>query len=404
MRRFACGQRLQDKSGGIVAKILPRRRPLQWGNKFCKLSIFAQTCRRPVDQPGFDRKNPPEVWVLTGHKAGDNAQVTALAAALGWPYSVKRFCYKSYELLTNRLLGVTLAGIDRRASSDLGPPWPDLVITAGRRNEPVARWIKRRAGNTRLVHVGRPWAPLDSFDLIVTTPQYFLPNIPSVVHNHLPLHGVNQDRLCQAARQWQGRLAHLPRPWTALLVGGDSGPFVFTPEKGRRLGRLTNELVQGSGGALLVSNSARTPPAAFAALKQQITVAAQLHCWQPEQSDNPYLAYLALADQFVVTGESMSMLTEAAYTGKPLYIFDPGDAGPWWRFPHNYRFKPLSHHFAMHLAPRRMHRDVGNIQRQLVGDGRAAWLGEVFNSSQCRSLPDDVDRAVARVRALFADR
>jgi mitochondrial fission protein ELM1 len=355
-----------------------------------------------VDQPAFNSKHAPDVWVLTGHKAGDNAQVTALAEALGWPYTVKRFCYKPYELLTNRLLGATLAGIDRRTSSDLAPPWPGLVITAGRRNEPVARWIKRRAGHTRLVLVGRPWAPLESFDLIVTTPQYFLPERANVLHNHLPLHGVNPQSLAQAAEAWRARLDHLPRPWTALLVGGDSGPFVFTREKGRRLGRLANELALGSGGALLVSNSARTPPAAFAALTEQITVAAHVHSWQPEQNGNPYLAFLALADQFVVTGESMSMLTEAAYTGKPLYIFDPGDSGPWWRYRHNYRFKPLSHHFAMRFAPRRMHRDVGNIQRQLVSDGRAVWLGEAFNNSQRRALPDDVDRAVARVRALFA--
>lgn len=355
-----------------------------------------------MDQPGFDSKHPPSVWVLTGHKAGDNAQVTALAEALGWPYTVKRFCYKPYELLTNRLLGATLAGIERCKSTDLTPPWPDLVITAGRRNEPVARWIKRRAPNTRLVHVGRPWAPLESFDLIVTTPQYFLPERANVLHNQLPLHGVNRNRLAQAADAWRARLQHLPRPWTALLVGGDSGPFVFTRAKGRRLGQLTNQLAQACGGTLLVSSSARTPVAAFAELQTQITVPADIHAWRAGGGDNPYLAYLALADQFVVTGESMSMLTEAAYTGKPLFIFDPGDAGPWWRYRHNYRFKPLSHHFAMRFAPRRMHRDVGNIQRQLVSDGRAVWLGDAFTGGSAHALPDDVERAVARVRALFA--
>jgi mitochondrial fission protein ELM1 len=401
MRLFTCGQRGWAGSGAIVAKILSCRRSLQCGDKFCKLSVFAQTFRRPVDQPGFDSQHPPSVWVLTGHKAGDNAQVSALAEALGWPYTVKRFYYQPYELLTNRLLGATLVGIDRGRSSDLAPPWPDLVITAGRRNEPIARWIRRR-GNTRLVHVGRPWAPLDSFDLIVTTPQYFLPERANVLHNHLPLHGVNRDRLAQAADAWRARLQHLPRPWTALLVGGDSGPFVFTRAKGRRLGRLAKQLAQDCGGTLLVTSSARTPVAAFAELQAQITVPADIHAWCAGGVDNPYLAYLALADQFVVTGESMSMLTEAAYTGKPLYIFDPGDAGPWWRYLHNYRFKPLSHHFAMRFAPRRMHRDVGNIQRQLVGDGRAVWLGETFTGSPDSLLPDDVDRAVARVRALFA--
>jgi mitochondrial fission protein ELM1 len=353
-----------------------------------------------AERPGREDDSAPHVWLLTGHKAGDNAQVTALAEALGWPYVVKRFSYRPWELLSNRLLGATLAGVDRAASSTLQPPWPDLVITAGRRNEPVARWIRERSPATRLVHVGRPWSPLASFDLIVTTPQYFLPDLPNILHNHLPLHGVNRASLAQAAQAWRDRLVALPRPWTALLVGGDSGPFVFTPSKGRRLGRLSNELVRG-GGSLLVSNSARTPTAAFAALERQISVPAYIHHWQPAQSDNPYLAYLALADRFVVTGESMSMLTEAAYTGKPLYLFDPGDNGPWWRYLHSYRFKPLSHRFAMRFAPRRMHRDVGNIQRQLVADGRAAWLGQNFDAQDQPGLPNDVEQAVERVRTLL---
>ena len=75
----------------------------------------------------------PVVWLLHGHKAGDNSQVLALAEALSWPYEIKRLAYRSWELLTNRLLQVTLAGTDPRHSSPLEPPWPDLVITAGSR-------------------------------------------------------------------------------------------------------------------------------------------------------------------------------------------------------------------------------------------------------------------------------
>jgi len=338
--------------------------------------------------------------VLTGQKAGDNAQLTALAEALPWPYTVKQLRYKATELLTNRLLGATLAGVERAVSSPLAAPWPDLVLTAGRRNEPVARWIKQQAPTTRLVHVGRPWAPLASFDLIVTTPQYCLPERPNILHNHLPLHGVNPARLAQAAARWRAEFDVLPRPWTALLVGGDSGPYVFTTNKGLRLGRLADRLARP--GALLVTNSARTPAAAWAAVQAQIRVPSFQYQWRAGDADNPYWAYLALADRLIVTGESMSMLTEAAWTGKPLYLFDPGDAGPWWRQRHNFRFKPVSHRLAMRFAPRRMHRDVGNIQRRLVTDARAVWLGDTFPERDPQPPPDDMQRAVERVRALLA--
>ena len=362
----------------------------------------------------------PGVWLLMGHKAGDNTQVLALAEALGWPFHIKKFVYRRYELLTNLAFGCTLAGVVSNASSSLGPPWPDLVISAGRRNEPVARWIQRQADKpVRLVHMGRPWAALRRFDLIVTTPQYQLPDSPNLVRNMLPLHRVTQARLAAEAAKWAPKFAHLPRPWVVVLLGGDSGPFVFTPDKGARLGRQINQMAKESGGAVLVSDSARTPAAAFHAFQAELEVPAHVYRWQASQGDNPYFGYLAVADKIVVTGESMSMLAEAFATGKPLMVFDlsdrvcadgpgaqedPAGAGkcpPWWRLGHNFRFKPLSHRLAMRFGPSRLRRDVGAIQEHLVSSGRAVWTGQPCTGER-QPLPlGDLERAVERVRGLF---
>ncbi len=313
------------------------------------------------------------VWCLLGKKAGDNTQVRALADELGWGYRETHIAARSWELLVHLGERATLAGIDRVQSSELAPPWPDIVISAGRRNEPVARWIQRQSGGrTRLVHIGRPWAPLSAWDLIVTTPQYFLPRQANIVHNSLPLHRFTAEDISQAGR-FRPRFAHLPRPWVAVLMGGDSGRFVMTPEKGERLGRLAQALASGAGGAVLATDSPRTPRAAGDAMQAQLQAPFLCHRWG-EPADNPYRGLLALADAFVVTGESMSMLGEAADTGKPLYIFDVGDSGRWWRLPHNYRRKPLSHRLAMRFGPQRMRRDIGRIQDALVASGRAQWL------------------------------
>ena len=113
-------------------------------------------------------------------------------------------------------------------------------------------------------------------------------------------------RLNEAADAWRQRLAHLPRPCTAVLIGGDSGAFVFSGEKGQRLGQLVNSMALHDGGSLLVTDSARTPGSAFEAFQRELSVPAYIHHWTEAGDDNPYLAYLALADQLVVTGESMS--------------------------------------------------------------------------------------------------
>ena len=315
------------------------------------------------------------VWCLLGHKAGDNTQVRALAEELGYGYEEKHIAARAWELLTHLTLQVTLAGIDQGSRRQLSAPWPDLVLSAGRRNEPVARWIRRQAGGrTRLVHIGRPWAVLDSYDLIVSTPQYCLPERDNIHTIGLPLSRWLPASLESAAAELRASIDHLPRPWIAVLVGGNSGKFVFTRAKGERLGLAAVALAAGQGGSLLVTDSPRTPRAVGDALQAQLRETDYCYRWG-ETGANPYLGLLALADAFVVTGESMSMLGEAVAMAKPLHIFDIGDAGiPWWNKRHNCRYTPLSHHLAMRLAPRRMRRDVGRIQAALVSSGRAIWL------------------------------
>ena len=363
--------------------------------------------------PGRDGK-VPRVWLLTGYRAGDNAQVLALAEALGWPFEVKHFTYRKYEFLTNVLIGKTLAGIDRGRSDVLLPPWPDLVITAGRRNEPVARWIQgRNGGRTRLVHLGRSWAKTDHFDLIVTTPQYSVPPRPNVLEIEAPLHRVTAARLAIAADRWRATVADLPRPLIAVMVGGDSPPYVFGAAMAQRLGRQAAALARAGNGSLLVTTSPRTSAAAAAALRQAIDVPYQFYDWAPDPETNPHLGYLALADAIIVTGESMSMVAEACDTGKAVHIFDMGSGWTRMRAPDDnqsgtdspppserFTLKRLQHWLLAHWLPARIRRDMRNILRPLVAKGRATWLGDAPRRATVPPATD-LQQTVARVRALF---
>jgi mitochondrial fission protein ELM1 len=77
-------------------------------------------------------------------------------------------------------------------------------------------------------------------------------------------------------------------------------------------------LARDTGGALLVTPSRRTPPASLAALATAIKDVP--HFIWDGTGDNPYYAILALADAIVVTEDSVNMVTEAAGTGKPVYV------------------------------------------------------------------------------------
>ena len=95
---------------------------------------------------------PPQVWLITAYRAGEKSQIQGLAEALGWPFEFRRVVHRRFGAAFDLLRGDNLLGIDRRRSEPLAPPWPDLVIAAGMRNEPVARWIRAQSGGrTRLV-------------------------------------------------------------------------------------------------------------------------------------------------------------------------------------------------------------------------------------------------------------
>ena len=93
-------------------------------------------------EPGADSTTAPRVWTVAAYRAGEQGQTLALAAALGWPFEIKTLSYRWPAIRTNVLRGSDLGGIDVAQSSPLAPPWPDLVISAGMRNEPVCRWIR----------------------------------------------------------------------------------------------------------------------------------------------------------------------------------------------------------------------------------------------------------------------
>ncbi|MFB0949731.1 MAG: ELM1/GtrOC1 family putative glycosyltransferase, partial [Halioglobus sp.] len=100
----------------------------------------------------------PVIWLIDAYRAGERGQVRALVDALGWPCEVKVLSYRSHVFLPHALGQSTLRGITFESASTLSPPWPDLVISSGVRNEPICRWIRAQsADRTRYVHVGRPW-------------------------------------------------------------------------------------------------------------------------------------------------------------------------------------------------------------------------------------------------------
>lgn len=355
-------------------------------------------------------------WLMQGDKLGDNAQALALAGAIGWPYAVKTLIPRAEWVLGKPSFRPGLDHLDLERSSPLEPPWPDLVLTIGRRPSMAALWVREQSGGrTRVVLINRPKkGSLDAFALIVVPAQFRIPPHPKIAHLDLPLMRADADAVRAAADRWRGRLADLPRPLTAVLIGGATKPYRFD-------GRVANELLEAlrrlqarDGGTVYLTTSRRTQPAIVAALEAGLPPDAQLYRWRPETAeDNPYLALLGLADRCVVSGDSISMMIEVASLGQPLAIFPlpvaPG-LGTWLvqalsrlTDPSRAATGPVAGlaHLGHRLGLFGYARDLTAVHRALFEKGLAVPLGEPFPPAG-KGLEDELRPVIDRVRALVA--
>ena len=350
----------------------------------------------------------PAIWLIDAYRAGERGQVRALAEALSkaldWPCRRIELEYRSHVVLPHVLGRSSIAGITPTAAGQLAPPWPDLVITCGVRNEPVCRWIREQSGGqSRYLHLGRPWGPLDSFDLVVTTPQYRVPERDNVVNNELTLHAVDGARLAAERERWTAEFASLPRPLVTVNVGGDSGPYTLGPKAALRLAREASALAAREGGSLLVSTSSRTAPAVADILERSIDVPSRVYRWRRDDPDNPYLGMLAHADSLVVTADSIAMLSEACATGKPVFMFDLGGMRKEVEVDRDFRWGGFFYGVLMRWFWQRLSRDISLVHRRLAATGRASWLGDDAATRATTAGDTDMDRSIAAVRGLFAD-
>jgi mitochondrial fission protein ELM1 len=239
-------------------------------------------------------------WVLTDGKAGTRSGALGLAEAVGFPVVEKHVL--------------------------LEPPWPRLIVSAGERSVGPALEIKRRAGDGAFsVHIQHPRIDPARFDLVVVSTHDRLagPNVRVTIG---ALHRVTGDLLSDAATRFGPTFAHLPRPLVAVLIGGANRVYRFDGKTAARLADDLAALARSAGCGLLVTASRRTGAANEALLREKLR-GLPVAFWDGE-GENPYFAYLALADALVVTGDSVNMVSEACYTGKPVHVFRlPGGTG-----------------------------------------------------------------------------
>jgi mitochondrial fission protein ELM1 len=275
----------------------------------------------PPPAPEAPAREPITIWAISDGRAGIEAQAVGLAEAVarqvparivvkrvGWSGRTGRLPWWA-NWLPRRWL---------TPESEIQAPWPDLWIAAGRATLPLSIRAKRwSAGKTYVVQIQDPRVPANMFDLVIPPKHDRLSG-----DNVLPItgspHRVTSQRLDSEYQKFSDQIDALPRPRVAVLLGGKSRAFDLSAVRAAEMAHQIQLPLEQEGGSLLMTFSRRTPDQAKALLTARLRHLPGV-IWDG-QGANPYFAFLAAADYILVTEDSTNMATEAASTGKPVFI------------------------------------------------------------------------------------
>ena len=321
---------------------------------------------------------PARVWLLLSNRPGDNNQLFALADALGYRFEAKELRFNQLRKFP-ALHGFGLAIVSRRSRHLIQPPWPELVIGAGYPAVRVARYIRRKSGDrTKIVHIGNARGNIDDFDLHLTTPQYPLQRSSNAIEIPFPIG--NPAKVVRPTRDELDWLADFPRPRRLVAVGGPARHWELDHQALNEAMRVLREKVPV--GSIIVATSARTGPSTRRFLDRSPRSANEALV----EAFPRFATLLSDADEIYVTADSVSMISEAVLTGKPVGIIPirrslRGRITGWLLAPFRKRTLPDFHRFWALLRRERL---TGPVELPVA-----------------RQVCDTVDRAATAVRSVL---
>jgi len=276
-------------------------------------------------------------------------QCVGLAEALGLTPVIKRV---RLRWLWRQLTPYVRFGGRAQFTADsdaLAPPWPDVLIATGRHSVAASLLVKRLSrGRTKTVQLQNPRIDPAHFDLVVV-PRHDRLKGKNVMFTRGALHRVTRKLLQEGAEHLAFQFLKFKRPYIGVLIGGSNAAYRMGPDEAAKLARQLADCARSKGGSVLVTASRRTSAECLRILDAELNHVPH-YIWDGK-GENPYFGMLGLADFLVVTCDSVNMVSEAASTGKPVYVVDlPGGSEKFSRFHDALRADGVTRVFEGQLA------------------------------------------------------
>ena len=276
----------------------------------------------------------PSIWAVSDGRAGNAAQVRAIASALSETSRWMRIGHIQGKGHRNEPLHLTpraplrwlppskafkpLLALPQAERELFVAPYPTVWVGAGSRTAPYSAGMRDwSSGQTLTVHVLDPRTDTTDFDILVT-PRHDLSDGVNVVQTMGSPAYFSADDV-EAAGLAFADLADERGRSAIVVLGGDSRTHTFDKAAMTRL-EVHLRAVLAQGWRLRITCSRRTPIPARAHFRAMADEVGAKFWEGPSDGPNPYLAWLLFSDAAIVTEDSTNMLSDAAYFGLPLHM------------------------------------------------------------------------------------
>ena len=250
--------------------------------------------------------------LLTQGMHGMISQVEGLAKALGLSYKHQKIELKSFwNLIPPKISPISENLVKNKFVCDC-----KVIISCGRKSVIPSIALKKRLGNEIFnIHIQDPKVSFKHFDLIIS-PEHDNLNGENIINTTGAIHYLTKKEILDNS-QYLGIEKDKRRELAAFIIGGPNKYYNYSEKHIHELFNKVKTLFTPDKFKIIVIPSYRTPENI---LKIAFNTFNDDHHVIKTIDKKAYLSALAISNYIVVTCDSTSMISEAAMTGKPIYI------------------------------------------------------------------------------------
>ena len=276
-----------------------------------------------------DDRNVKSCWIVTDGTTGMLKQSIAVAKSL----NIEPTILQAYPTPILRLFP-TLAKIPTwrltmgRSPSWIRGPYPDYIISCGRRMAGLSIGLRRISkGKSKTIHIQDPGISPDYFDVLVVPSHDRIAALQQSFSNLVistgSLSWLAKKQIMAGKSDMNERFGPLDSPQIVVMLGGNNKRYRVSTSIIEKLAHDIFDYARLKNARLIIVLSRRTPKKARI-IFQKLDEDKKHIIWDDERG-NPYPDILSIADEIVVTSDSVNMVTEACLLGRPVFVAHWGE-------------------------------------------------------------------------------